>query len=1450
MTGDFEGTSDCISERFLKAGTPTVPKGAIAAISTATGNTHTCFNNLIDASIYTGVFVDQIYNPGGALVKGKLVLYQTYPENPFNHVVKFSYWNNLMGDPGLELWTDVPQDLVLSCDTDIAVGTNNLEVTVTDLNGDPVSGVWLTVLQGDDEIFVNAYTDASGAAILPIGAETAGNALITASKHNYIPEQLDISIIETAAFVNIDSFTIDDDNSGSSQGNSDGLFNPGEVIELNVDLMNYGSSTVSGIIAQLQTSADYINILSDQAEVTQIAGGGTESVTFLLEMAEAATGNLEFLFELQINDGSGDSWNDMIYLTSYGPVLDVAGTQIDDDNDDILQPGETADLLLNVANIGATGLQNIFAVISCNDNRIVINDDTGEFGSIASGGEQTNTTDVYNISVDNSIVPGSMINFEIEFYNSEGYQQFSNFSLQIGEVSVYDPLGPDAFGHYIYDSNDLQYINTMLFDWIEIDPVYGGNGTVLTTLVDPGDMGTSAEVPLPFTMVFYGREYSRITICSNGWIAPGSVDINSFMNWNLPGPLGPSPMIAVFWDDLKLGDMNQNSYVPNGGLVCYYYDEVENYFIVEWSNLRNEFNDDLETFQAIIYDPFSHPTSTGDSQIKLQYLEVSNLDQGSYETPVVNHGQYATVGIEDHTATDGLQYTYNNQYPTAAVPLSNMLALTISGAPISTEDPYIVYTGFELTDENNNNQIDFAEYVELSLALNNLGGSSATGVTAEINTDDEYVTLINTESQYNDIGSGSVQYPLTNFSLQVADVCPDNHIVNLNITVNSDQGDIVLPFNLILRAPSIILGSVFVDDGNNNILDPGETAPVLFIFENIGGSNSNELTAEIEFTSDMVETNSTVELVGIVEASGQVNAEFEFTADVMTEIGTEIVINWLVTDEMGYEYSGEYLFYVSQIPVYMSEQFDDFLPQGWELEGGFNWIGNFSNASGGTPPEALFWGGVPSTTTQRMISIPVNTLGSNQLNLEFTHSLFPLGPGFTVGIATSDDGLNWNDVMTYDESDFINIESTQLTIETPDVGSERFRICFYFTGDTQFINYWAIDNVILTHVPILAQGFIAGTVVLENGEGNVEETLITAGEFSANPEETGEYILQVEPGTYEVQVYLPGYLPETVSSFEVPLPWNTYDLDFSLTEATVDYPPQNLTSELDVYNIYLQWDPPGTGRSGACERSCRRANIYRTGIEFQADLKEERENRSLQGFNLYRNNELYHEINDISILEYNDNYVDGGVYEYYVTAVFDEGETEPSNLVTVNLVLPPPLEFTLNSTPTGGNVIINWESPNDYVTGFRIYRNGEFVAETMSSYFFDQGVDPGVYTYGVTCLYGGYESEPSTGEIDLVGAGDAIIPAYTELNGNHPNPFNPETEISYQLAEKSHVTIEVYNIKGQSVKLLVNEETEAGIYHAIWDGKDEKGKLTSSGIYYYRMTTDNYSAVKKMIMLK
>jgi hypothetical protein len=94
------------------------------------------------------------------------------------------------------------------------------------------------------------------------------------------------------------------------------------------------------------------------------------------------------------------------------------------------------------------------------------------------------------------------------------------------------------------------------------------------------------------------------------------------------------------------------------------------------------------------------------------------------------------------------------------------------------------------------------------------------------------------------------------------------------------------------------------------------------------------------------------------------------------------------------------------------------------------------------------------------------------------------------------------------------------------------------------------------------------------------------------------------------------------------------------------------------------------------------------------------------------------------------------------------------------------------------------------------------------------------------------------------------IPNKTQLLGNYPNPFNPETVISYQLAQDSYVEIEIFNIKGQCIRTLVEGEKQAGTNEVIWSGRNSQDQKVCSGIYFYRMEAGDYVEMKRMVLLK
>ncbi len=88
------------------------------------------------------------------------------------------------------------------------------------------------------------------------------------------------------------------------------------------------------------------------------------------------------------------------------------------------------------------------------------------------------------------------------------------------------------------------------------------------------------------------------------------------------------------------------------------------------------------------------------------------------------------------------------------------------------------------------------------------------------------------------------------------------------------------------------------------------------------------------------------------------------------------------------------------------------------------------------------------------------------------------------------------------------------------------------------------------------------------------------------------------------------------------------------------------------------------------------------------------------------------------------------------------------------------------------------------------------------------------------------------------------------LSQNYPNPFNPSTVIKYQLPISSNAQLNIYNIKGQLVKTLINETQNSGYYNITWNGKDNDNREVASGLYVYRITAGDYVETRKMLLLK
>jgi len=129
-------------------------------------------------------------------------------------------------------------------------------------------------------------------------------------------------------------------------------------------------------------------------------------------------------------------------------------------------------------------------------------------------------------------------------------------------------------------------------------------------------------------------------------------------------------------------------------------------------------------------------------------------------------------------------------------------------------------------------------------------------------------------------------------------------------------------------------------------------------------------------------------------------------------------------------------------------------------------------------------------------------------------------------------------------------------------------------------------------------------------------------------------------------------------------------------------------------------------------------------------------------------------------------------------------------------------------------------------------------------------------------LLSGYWHGRAPGPTGVEPQENTFVPQAFELHQNYPNPFNPQTIIEYDLPQQSQVTVEILNLVGQRIRLLINSQQQGpGFMQVIWNGYDDQGKLTGSGIYIYRVSvyaTDNgdqkslmlFQQSKKMLFVK
>jgi len=772
--------------------------------------------------------------------------------------------------------------------------------------------------------------------------------------------------------------------------------------------------------------------------------------------------------------------------------------------------------------------------------------------------------------------------------------------------------------------------------------------------------------------------------------------------------------------------------------------------------------------------------------IGLDYFEVQT-DTPDLLVSITHEGE---ILASDYTGADGnITLTFDEP------PLEPMdLTLTITGynkvtydttiTVIPSEGPYVVIQEVNI-EGSDDNTADYGDDVSLNVRLGNVGIETAYMVEATLMTEDPYITIEDNHEDFGHISPEGNVLKLNAFSLSIADNIPDQHraYFTLEIIDNNDN-TWTGSFNFLINAPIYESGTYTLDDSefgdDNGYLDPGETVEITIPVSNLGNALSPETTVIlVSGGPDIIITGDYIMEIDPIEPDDTIPLSFTLVASPEIEIGSVYNLGLLITGGE-YEYQTTYILNVG--PVIEDFETGDFTAHDWTFSGTQPWMivsnevyeGSYAARSGtithsqsssmnltidvAVDGEISFYRKVSSENNYDFFKFYINgsMVGQWSGEVPWSQVSYPVQAGTNTFTWTYEKDFIVSAGSDCAWVDFIEFPSAGEALEGPVFLANPVLIDFdvVLVDDIAVKDFWIrnFGNEEMTGTIETYEGFEISEIIPEtlNGPTRSDSDRILY-EFTIPPEGNIQYNLIFMPT--EAMDYS-GELLITSNSV------NVTDAEISImATGFILIPAEDLTLDLADDHVILTWMEPDFTRNTR-------------GLHQAKSDGSTRINRDVEilGYNIYRDGVMINEepVSDIIYLDYDIEAEE--TYTYYVTVVYNLGESEPSNEVEV------------------------------------------FITSVEDELF--------------------------------------NVPHRTELHANYPNPFNPSTKITFSIKERDRVQIDVYNVLGQKVKTLLNDEKEPGLHSVVWYGKDDSGRNVASGIYFYRMTTSDYNRTNKMIFLK
>jgi hypothetical protein len=296
----------------------------------------------------------------------------------------------LLGDPAMDIWTDTPGYVTLERPDVIYVSDNDVEMTVTD-GTDPIEGARVSIFS--DTTYSCGHTDENGVVYIDPIALEPGSLYVAVTAHNFYAFSDTVPVVDPAhAVVIIEDFTVDDDTSGGSLGNSNGKADAGETIETVITLKNVGQDSAFSVSAELGSSDEYIAVVDSIGSYGDIppAGSATPGGPCTYQVSASAPDSHLVAFDLEITHSDTVLTKHLSTMIS-APVLSITGITTEDslygNGDGCIGAGETIELMLTLSNRGSGDGEDVTVYLTEADPYVTIDQDSAYVALIAAGGE-------------------------------------------------------------------------------------------------------------------------------------------------------------------------------------------------------------------------------------------------------------------------------------------------------------------------------------------------------------------------------------------------------------------------------------------------------------------------------------------------------------------------------------------------------------------------------------------------------------------------------------------------------------------------------------------------------------------------------------------------------------------------------------------------------------------------------------------------------------------------------------------------------------------------------------------------------------------------------------------------------------------------------------------------------------------------------------------------------